>query len=134
MNRSERRYRTEKIARKRFSQAYCDYNGKPNAWFLKKYTEQEQKIAKGKCRERLKTWRCRCSYCIGGKFLRDKRSKLDWYFGLLEIQNKGSYIDADPQRFRKCAINVSRDNAYNIDHYFYYLRCFPSYMKRPRKA
>jgi len=70
MDRAERRSRTEKIAEKRFRQLYCDYHGTPNAWFYRRYDEEERAKAKGKCRNRRDSWRCRCDYCLGGLILK----------------------------------------------------------------
>ena len=70
MGRAERRFRTQKIAEKRFRQLYCDYHGTPNAWFYRRYNETERAKAKGMCRRRRDSWRCRCDYCLGRVFLK----------------------------------------------------------------
>lgn len=70
MDRAERRFRTQKIAEKRFRQLYCDYHGTPNAWFYRRYDEAERAKAKGMCRRRRDSWRCRCDYCLGRVFLK----------------------------------------------------------------
>lgn len=67
MKRAERRYKTQKIAEKRFRQLYCNYHGTPERWFYKVYTEKEQKIQFGKCRHKMYSFNCRCDYCLGGK-------------------------------------------------------------------
>jgi hypothetical protein len=64
MNRCERRYRTQKIAKKRFQEVYCGYNGKPTKWFLR-YSKKEQEKCIGKCRNRITIWRCKCEWCLG---------------------------------------------------------------------
>lgn len=69
MNRAERRFRTEKIAKKRFRQLYCAYHGTPEAWFYRAYNLEEQSKKYGQCRDRRYSWRCRCNYCQGGIFL-----------------------------------------------------------------
>lgn len=71
MNRSERRARTAKIAKKRFSELYCNYNGKPNRWFLR-YSKHKQAKSKGECRDRRYGWRCRCEWCLGGVIKREE--------------------------------------------------------------
>jgi hypothetical protein len=74
MNRAERRFRTQKIAEKRFRQLYCDYHGTPNAWFFSRYDETERVKAKGMCSRRRDSWRCRCDYCLGRVFLKQSIS------------------------------------------------------------
>jgi len=87
MDRAERRFRTNNIAEKRFRQLYCNYHGTPEAWFYRRYKEEERAKIKGKCKTSRDSWRCRCDYCLGIVLLKQSIADQDFREQLEDVAN-----------------------------------------------
>jgi hypothetical protein len=84
MDRAERRYRTEKIAKKRFRRLYCNYHGTPEAWLYYRRTQKDIDTLYGMCRSGVQSWSCRCDYCMGSVLRAQSIADHNFREGLIE--------------------------------------------------
>lgn len=110
MNRAERRYRTEKIANKRFLSAYGYGHGTPATWFYYRADKREQRKRYGQCRNERPAFSCRCDRCYGWVQKRKDVADFDFYYQYHDAIDDGYIMkDTGPEKPRAWSIGLFDD-------------------------